>query len=283
MIFRTTVPLRWGDLDAQGHINNAAYADYLQEARADYFDNTPIESLSGSGLVVVSHQVEYLAPAYFRAEPLIVDLWPCQVSAAKFTLAYDLWQDGRQVARARTVLCPYDLVGGQPRRFQAHERAWLTSQVEAAEAFRPLRWRPMNSHARSAPMRVRWGDVDCYGHVNNVLYFNYIMEGRIAFTAAASHSMNETLESGYLWFVVRQDVNYLTPLFFRIEPYTIRTGVAKIGSTSITFCSEIADPTAHKRFATASTVAVFADAEGRPTEILPQWREALQPYRLTAH
>jgi len=35
------VPLRWGDLDAQGHVNNARFIDYLQEARADFLLGGP--------------------------------------------------------------------------------------------------------------------------------------------------------------------------------------------------------------------------------------------------
>ncbi len=31
--FATDVAPRWGDLDAQGHVNNSLVADYLQEAR----------------------------------------------------------------------------------------------------------------------------------------------------------------------------------------------------------------------------------------------------------
>ncbi len=34
-------PLRWGDMDAQGHLNNAAFVDYLQEARVDYLLGGP--------------------------------------------------------------------------------------------------------------------------------------------------------------------------------------------------------------------------------------------------
>jgi len=106
------------------------------------------------------------------------------------------------------------------------------------------------------------------------------MEGRIAFTAAAVRSMNDSVDSGYLWFVVRQDVDYLAPMRFRQEPYTVRTGVAHLGTTSLTFCSEIADPATRQRYAKASTVAVFADHTGKPIPVLPEWKAALEPYRL---
>ncbi len=36
------------------------------------------------------------------------------------------------------------------------------------------------------PMLVRWSDIDSYDHVNNVRYFDYFQEARIAFLAARS-------------------------------------------------------------------------------------------------
>ena len=39
--YRVRVPLRWVDLDAQGHANNAAIVDYLQEARVDFLLTGP--------------------------------------------------------------------------------------------------------------------------------------------------------------------------------------------------------------------------------------------------
>jgi acyl-CoA thioester hydrolase len=32
------IPVRWGDMDAIGHVNNAAYFTYCESARIDYFD-----------------------------------------------------------------------------------------------------------------------------------------------------------------------------------------------------------------------------------------------------
>ncbi|MDR1265964.1 MAG: acyl-CoA thioesterase [Propionibacteriaceae bacterium] len=277
---RVWVPLRWGDLDAQGHVNNAAFADYLQEARADFFYGDAAESLIRQGMVVVGQQIEYLSPVNFESQPLAVDLAPSRVGAVKFSLAYRLWQGQREAARARTKLCPYDFTAGQPRRMTAVERTWLTDRVETVEPFRPIVNRPLTANARRDRVRVRWSDLDAYGHVNNVLFFNYIMEGRIAFTAAAVQSMNDSVDQGYLWFVVRQDVDYLAPMGFRLEPYIVRTGVAQLGRTSLTFCSEIVDALGGQVYARASTVAVFADAAGRPAPVRPEWKAALEPYRL---
>ena len=66
-------PMRWGDMDAQGHINNAAYLDYLQEARVGFLlSGSPVlHQLLDSGVLVVNHQVEYLKPVAFSDRPLI--------------------------------------------------------------------------------------------------------------------------------------------------------------------------------------------------------------------
>ena len=52
------VPSRWGDLDAQGHVNNGFYVDYLQEARVHFLLTGPPEArdLLDSGVLVVSHR-----------------------------------------------------------------------------------------------------------------------------------------------------------------------------------------------------------------------------------
>lgn len=77
-------PLRWGDMDAQRHINNGAYVDYLQEARVDFLLAAPPEgrALLDSGVLVVNHQVEYLRPVNFGDRPLVIKLWVDQIGGA---------------------------------------------------------------------------------------------------------------------------------------------------------------------------------------------------------
>ncbi len=37
LVFEMTIPIRWGDMDAMGHINNAVYFRYMETARIDWF------------------------------------------------------------------------------------------------------------------------------------------------------------------------------------------------------------------------------------------------------
>ena len=93
-------PLRWADMDLLGHVNNVTYVDYLQEARVDMLRVHPPapggEELA-EGVVVVRHEVQYLAPLVFRLAPVDVEVWVTEVRAATFTLAYEVFDetDGR--------------------------------------------------------------------------------------------------------------------------------------------------------------------------------------------
>lgn len=37
LVFQTSMPIRWGDMDAMGHVNNTVYFRYLETARIDWF------------------------------------------------------------------------------------------------------------------------------------------------------------------------------------------------------------------------------------------------------
>lgn len=280
MTFTVEVPLRWGDMDAQGHVNNAGFVDYLQEGRVDFLLASPFPYLLGGGVIVVSHQIEYRAPISYSTTPVIVDVTVASVKGAVFEFGYTLSHDGVVAAVARTRLCPYDFEQGCVRRLTGDERAFFASQIEHVDPIREISRPPVDEHAMVTPMRVRWSDLDSYGHVNNVKFFDYVQEGRIVFSEAVSTQMARTRggDADYLWLVVRQDVDYVRQLEFRMEPYEVATGVSSIGTSSMSFCSEIRGD--GEVYARAATVVVCADLTGRPTPIPPAWGEALAPYRL---
>jgi acyl-CoA thioester hydrolase len=85
---------------------------------------------------------------------------------------------------------------------------------------------------------VRFSDVDVYGHVNNVKYFEYYQEARLAFLTALGRDPDE-VELGVV--VARLDVDYKRPILFRAEPYVVTTWVTRVGGSSFTLASEISD------------------------------------------
>jgi acyl-CoA thioester hydrolase len=85
---------------------------------------------------------------------------------------------------------------------------------------------------------VRFSDVDVYGHVNNVKYFEYYQEARIAFLRALTESEHE---SSLRQVVARIDVDYKRPILFRPEPYLVESWVTGIGTSSYDLDSRIID------------------------------------------
>ena len=246
-------PLRWADLDAQGHVNNAAYLDYLQDARVDFLLTGPpgMAELLATGVLVVSHQVEYLAPLVYSERPLDIDLWVESVGASRFAVAYEVRHGDVLAARARTTAAPYDLAASSLRRLHPQERQALTDhrrEHEILPTIPRLRWA---EGGHRYPLTVRWSDLDAYGHVNNVKYYDYVQEARIALMA-------QTLgwSGDEIWVVVRQDVAYHRPMDFSLTPYEVVTVVSKIGNRSFTLAAEVRDPADGSLFATATSVVV---------------------------
>ncbi|HBX82910.1 MAG: thioesterase family protein [Propionibacteriaceae bacterium] len=279
--FVARVPLRWVDLDAQGHVNNALIVDYLQEARVAYLLSGPNGHMLADGVVVVGHQVEYLRPAEFSRAPIEVELRVGKVGASKITYGYEVVQDSTTVARARTVVCPIDFSTGAPRRMTPEEREGLGGTSTHLEPLRDLgRWR-VGENAHVHEFTVRWSDLDSYGHANNVRFFDYIAEARVHMSSDADPAAMRTAanaDAEYLWLIVRQDVDYLAQLEHRLEPYAVRTAIAKLGTTSMTTVAEVMDPLDGRIFARSRTVIVTADRHGRPVAVPPILREASEAW-----
>jgi acyl-CoA thioester hydrolase len=267
---RYSCQMRWGDMDAQGHVNNAVYLDYLQEARVDFLLTGPpaLANMLTAGVLVVSHQVEYLAPVVFGVRPLTIELWVDSVGGSRFAVGYEVFDGELLAARARTAVVPFDLATDTLRRLTPEERAPLTAHLEPAPPLRPLPRMRWTGRDHSYPFAIRWSDLDSYGHVNNVKYYDYIQEARIALVV---ESLGWTEED--VWLVVRQDLDYLKPLDFRTEPFEVRTVVAAIGSRSFTLAAEIRDPASQAVFTAARTVLVA------PGPLKPDQRAALESRR----
>lgn len=76
------------------------------------------------GIVVARHEIDYLRPIDY-GDPVRIELWVEEIRPSRFTVAYELFDDDQLASRARTVLVPYDLGAGRPRRITAPEREFL--------------------------------------------------------------------------------------------------------------------------------------------------------------
>jgi acyl-CoA thioester hydrolase len=123
--FRTPIEVRFRDIDALGHVNNAVYLTYFEIARSAY-----LQALSGRtfeardfGIVIAEARCRYRSPAFF-GERLIAEVATSSVRSRSFELRYRLTseRDGRLVAEGTTVQVAFDHASGRavalPQQFR---------------------------------------------------------------------------------------------------------------------------------------------------------------------
>lgn len=127
------IHLRWGDLDAFNHVNNATMLKLLEEARVRVFwspvvgeeapDTAVIDAgLDAAVLTLIAHQeIEYLAPVPYRRDPLDVQMWFGRFGGSSVEVCYEVFSP----------------VGDEPQTLYA--RASSTVVIVDAKTFRPTR------------------------------------------------------------------------------------------------------------------------------------------------
>ncbi len=126
-------PMRWSDMDAFRHVNNVVYLRYLEEARIDMLF-TLGESMGMSalaeGVVVARHEIDYRRALEYHPKGIDIDVCVEQITGGKFVLGYRVYDDATVYAEAKSVLVPFDLEAGRPRRVSEEERAFLERFLE---------------------------------------------------------------------------------------------------------------------------------------------------------
>ena len=63
LIHTTTMPIRWGDMDAYGHVNNTVYFRYMEQARVEWIEALDVVVRpGGEGPVIINASCTFFAP-----------------------------------------------------------------------------------------------------------------------------------------------------------------------------------------------------------------------------
>lgn len=126
--------VRWNDLDAFGHVNNANYLTYVQESRADFTwwsrkraGETPLLM----DMVVARAEVDFIEPIYEGGFDLDVEIWVSKIGNASFDLAYQMSSNGKIHANAMTVQVAVSMGTKKSRPLSDIEREYLGRYLEA--------------------------------------------------------------------------------------------------------------------------------------------------------
>lgn len=112
-----TLQLRFSDMDAFGHINNAKFLTYIEEARVKYFDEIVKWEYDWSkyGIILARVEIDYKVPGYFK-DSLIVQTRCSRIGNKSLTLEYQLVKKENEkdtiISSALSVLVMYDYENG---------------------------------------------------------------------------------------------------------------------------------------------------------------------------
>ncbi|MHB1489973.1 MAG: acyl-CoA thioesterase [Cellulomonas sp.] len=135
---RVEMQVRWSDVDLFGHVNNAAYLGYLDDARFTLFPSMGVDetgALTASMLVVVKHEIEYLAALTYRPAPFAVEVWVPRIGRSSVDFAYEILDAANPETvylRARSRMVQLDTATHAARAFTAEERAAFEAHLGAS-------------------------------------------------------------------------------------------------------------------------------------------------------
>jgi acyl-CoA thioester hydrolase len=129
---RTTLQVRFRDIDAFGHVNNAVFFSYLELARIRYLLEIlqPDEPIQRLPLILARVELDFRSPIAF-GEDVEVETRVDHVGRTSFRMEHRMTAgpDGRLAGDVQTVLVTYDYETSRPipvpddwrARFAAHE------------------------------------------------------------------------------------------------------------------------------------------------------------------
>ena len=139
---RTTLQVRFRDIDAFGHVNNAVFFSYVELARIRYLLDVlqPDEPFDRLPLILARVELDYRSPITFEDE-VVVDTRIERIGRTSFAMSHRMTAgpDGRTVGDVRTVLVTYDYATARPmpvpdgwrERLATHERRPFDAETDA--------------------------------------------------------------------------------------------------------------------------------------------------------
>ncbi|MCH6469986.1 acyl-CoA thioesterase [Sinomonas terrae] len=147
------------------------------------------------------------------------------------------------------------------------------------------------------PLQLRFGDVDSYGHVNNVRFLQFLEDARVhwlreplpegvgGFGSASGRgggtesTMFDYVTAENFTLVGRHEIEYLAPLLYRPAPIAVNLWMTRLGGSSFDLGYSVAEPDGSAIYAYASTSMVLVSrSTGLPVRLPAGLREAFGHY-----
>ena len=135
LVHTSIQPIRWGDMDALGHVNNTVYFRYMEQARLEWLF-AQAKQLGGSyesgiGPVIVNASCTFLEPLVYPGD-CEVRMYLGSPGRSSVGSYYEIWKDGRKFADGAAKMVWIDLASGRSTPLPEAVAAPLRSMTAAA-------------------------------------------------------------------------------------------------------------------------------------------------------
>ena len=130
----------------------------------------------------------------------------------------------------------------------------------------------MSSNVKRVPVHRRFSDLDPLGHVNNVVFHDYLQEARVGLL----RDLEFVRGPGFSQVVVKQELTHRKPLLYAPEPVIVEIWVERIGNSSYTLGYRILDEHDDVAAEATTVMAVVDPQTGRPIRMSDDLRSVLE-------
>ncbi|NMO03842.1 acyl-CoA thioesterase [Gordonia sp. TBRC 11910] len=131
--FTATVPVRWSDMDAFGHVNHARMVTLMEEARIEWLLSAGEEYQPLIKSAMIVHvDIRYQAQLRHDDSPLRIGMWIKRFRSVDFTIGYEIRANDTNAANSRpacvatTQMAVVDVEAHTLRRLTPTEKDYLT-------------------------------------------------------------------------------------------------------------------------------------------------------------
>ncbi len=104
---------RFSDLDGMGHVNNAVYSIWIEQARLAWFGQYAAdEPMPLEDVILARTEIDFRSQVG-HGETVAIGVRPARVGTKSFEFEFELRVGDRLVAEAKSVLCGFDYVSGR--------------------------------------------------------------------------------------------------------------------------------------------------------------------------
>jgi acyl-CoA thioester hydrolase len=219
LVYERTFRVRYSECDALGHVNNAHYLRYMQEAAFD------ASAAAGYGVpryaemhrvwLARQTEIEYLRPLFY-GDAVTVKTWVADFRRVSSRRNYELRLvgTGEPVARAFTDWAFMDTEANRPAIIPPEAIAAFFPEGEPPPA--PPRERfavapPPPAGVFTWRRHVTWDEIDTAGYVNNPVFLTYAEDCGIHAIAAFKWPIARMMAEGCAIVARKNQVEYLQP------------------------------------------------------------------------